>query len=484
MLALSKVVQIASIVGLTLILSKAASADDPPAEIPPAPAARFEAKVKPLPPVDIPDDPPPHEGAMIRLPYILEPPDIIVVEVLEALPGRPITGERMVRPDGKISLGFYGDVDVTGLTVEQAKVKVAWHLRNYLADHVLGFAQSPEGLLENPFPDANEEIIPVPVPNPPRSPFELDLTPPAAEPPPQVPQPQPSAPSRSAPQASRPSSSLLSYRAQGKSPGPFSGRRKDPRAFLNAPQPKVRDQVPSLPAVEAPEVQAVPADDPSGIPPLVSQRVFVDVSAYNTKIYFVLGDVGVPGRLPITGHETVLDAIQFAGGLVSSADRGNIHLHRPPRGTKPAKDYKIDLEAIHRGESRANLQLFPGDRLVVGRDPVVKATNDLDRLAAPMTTILNLMFVYGSATRTLMATNPLDYSVRLRLGGRTYTIQPDEPAVGAQTRRDSMMKEFIEVWSAIAQKNGGRPIDERTLRDAMIRRPSPPPAPEPETEKK
>src|SRR3974377_716892 len=29
--------------------------------------------------------------------YVVEPPDLIVVEVLEALPGRPITGERLPR---------------------------------------------------------------------------------------------------------------------------------------------------------------------------------------------------------------------------------------------------------------------------------------------------------------------------------------------------------------------------------------------------
>ena len=48
--------------------------------------------------------------------YVVEPPDLLVVEVLEALPGRPISGERLVRPDGKISLGFYGDLYVAGLT--------------------------------------------------------------------------------------------------------------------------------------------------------------------------------------------------------------------------------------------------------------------------------------------------------------------------------------------------------------------------------
>ena len=58
---------------------------------------------------------------MIDIPYVIEPPDIIVVEVLEALPGRPITGERLVRPDGTISLGFYGDVHVRGLTIHRPR---------------------------------------------------------------------------------------------------------------------------------------------------------------------------------------------------------------------------------------------------------------------------------------------------------------------------------------------------------------------------
>ena len=82
--------------------------------------------------------PPPHEGAMIDYPLVIEPPDLLLVEVLEALPGRPISGERLVRPDGSISLGFYGDVHVAGLTLAQAKVKIIKHLRKYLVDEVVG----------------------------------------------------------------------------------------------------------------------------------------------------------------------------------------------------------------------------------------------------------------------------------------------------------------------------------------------------------
>ncbi len=62
----------------------------------------------------------------------------LLVEVLEALPGRPISGERVVRPDGTISLGFYGDLAVAGLTRDQIKVKVVEHLQRFIEDETLG----------------------------------------------------------------------------------------------------------------------------------------------------------------------------------------------------------------------------------------------------------------------------------------------------------------------------------------------------------
>ena len=76
---------------------------------------RAEAFIKPLPLESIPDSPPPHEGAMLGLPHRVEPPDLILIDVVEALPGRPIQGERLVRPNGKVSLGFYGEIHVAGL---------------------------------------------------------------------------------------------------------------------------------------------------------------------------------------------------------------------------------------------------------------------------------------------------------------------------------------------------------------------------------
>jgi protein involved in polysaccharide export with SLBB domain len=213
---------------------------------------REHLKPTALPP--IPDDPPPHEGALWEEPYIIEPPDLIIVEILEALPGRPITGERLVRPDGTISLGFYGDVHVRGLTVRQAKEKIALHMRTFITDEALGF-------------------------------LEMD---------------------------------------------------------------------------EKGEWLAVEPKD--------TNRIFVDVTAYNSKNYFVQGDTAKVGKLPYTGKETVLDALQYSGGFLPSADPHNIRLIRPGRGGKPARVYQIDYEVIaDRADKTRNLQLFPDDRLIIGR---------------------------------------------------------------------------------------------------------------------
>lgn len=236
----------------------------------------------------------PRELSKISQPeYVVEPPDIIVVEVLEALPGRPITGERLVRPDGTISLSFYGDVYVAGLDLTQIKEKILLHLRKYINDEVLGLA--------------------------------------------------------------------------------------------------VEDADGKLKIIE----------------PKDSNRIFVDVISFNSKVYYVQGDVGVPGRLPITGNETVLDAINYAGGLIPTASSVNIRLVRPaPPGACCEQTLPVNLAAIvNAGDPTTNYQMMPGDRLVVYRDPIVRTTVFLDRLASPFNSVLNSILQYSFTARTVKAIN-------------------------------------------------------------------------------
>lgn len=202
--------------------------------------------------------------------YIIEPPDLIVVEVLEALPGRPISGERLVRPDGRMSLGFYGDIPAAGCTLDQLKERIVLHLRKFLNDEVLGLVVRE--------PDTGE------LKRDPENPDEIWF--------------------------------------------------KDPRE---------------------------------------TDRVFVDVTAYNSAKVYVMGEVLVPGALPYTGGDTVLDLIQYVGGLLPSADQDRIRLIRSfPKGS-PARALRIDYRQVAMGtDSSTNYTILPNDRLVIPRLKIVE----------------------------------------------------------------------------------------------------------------
>jgi RNA polymerase sigma factor (sigma-70 family) len=63
--------------------------------------------------------------------YVLEPPDILHIEASEklGLPNRSLEGHHLVRPDGTITLGTYGTVTVTGMTLDQATGAIAARLK-------------------------------------------------------------------------------------------------------------------------------------------------------------------------------------------------------------------------------------------------------------------------------------------------------------------------------------------------------------------
>jgi polysaccharide export outer membrane protein len=64
--------------------------------------------------------------------YVIEPPDILLVEAIPSLPDQPVQGEHLVRPDGTINLGTYGSVRVAGLTLDQARALIKDQLAVYI----------------------------------------------------------------------------------------------------------------------------------------------------------------------------------------------------------------------------------------------------------------------------------------------------------------------------------------------------------------
>lgn len=84
--------------------------------------------------------------------------------------------------------------------------------------------------------------------------------------------------------------------------------------------------------------------------------------------YYVIGEVNSPGAYPMTGHETVLDAIMEAGGLTARASACDLLLARP---TAP-RSCRVTLPVCYRaitqlGDTTTNYHLKPGDRIFVSR---------------------------------------------------------------------------------------------------------------------
>jgi hypothetical protein len=89
---------------------------------------------------------------------------------------------------------------------------------------------------------------------------------------------------------------------------------------------------------------------------------------YNSTYYYVIrkqADDTEVYRFPLTGKETVLDAVAAIGGF-SSSSNPKMWITRPGTKTTQSTAYQIDWKAILDGTSdAANMHLCLGDRLVI-----------------------------------------------------------------------------------------------------------------------
>ncbi len=123
----------------------------------------------------------------------------------------------------------------------------------------------------------------------------------------------------------------------------------------------------------AQHLTARPGPRPPREPYQVSVRL---VNGSQSKFFYVLGTVTTQGRFPITGNDTVLDAI-LAAGLRTNSLPEKAYLVRPHPAGGPDQVFRIDWDGIkERGDTLTNYQVFPGDRIVVpgGRAPGLLST--------------------------------------------------------------------------------------------------------------
>lgn len=229
-----------------------------------------------------PEEVAPREGTKVALPpYVVEPPDILLVEVSRKIPDteQPIGGQHLVRPDGTISLGVYGSVYVAGMTLDQARRSIYQTLLRTI-----------KGSEDDPFEES---------------------------------------------------------------------------------------------------------------------EIYVDVLAYNSKVYYVITDGGGYGeqvyRIPATGNETVLDALAQINGLPAVASKKKIWLARSNAG-KPTHPqiFPIDWKSITQSAyPRTNYQVYPGDRIYVASDPKISVDSFLAKLFSPIERVLGVTLLGSSVVNSI-----------------------------------------------------------------------------------
>jgi polysaccharide biosynthesis/export protein len=135
----------------------------------------------------------------------------------------------------------------------------------------------------------------------------------------------------------------------------------------------------------------------------VRPEVSVDVIAYNSKLFYVIldgaGNGEVVVRLPVTGNETVLDAVAQVNGLLPVSNKREIFVARPSPGDA-AGDQVLPVDWVGlctKGRTATNYQLQPGDRVYINSEHIVEFDTRLARILSPIDRLLGTTLLGSSA---------------------------------------------------------------------------------------
>ncbi len=147
-----------------------------------------------------------------------------------------------------------------------------------------------------------------------------------------------------------------------------------------------------------------------------SPEVAVNVVGYNSKFYYVITEGAGQGdsvaKVPITGKETVLDAISTVNGLSQMSSK-NIWIARPaPANSGHDQILPIEWDAIAAGgETATNYQIMPGDRVFIEEDQTLALTSFIGKVTGP---IQQLLGAAGQGVSTVRNTQTLGRAYNLR----------------------------------------------------------------------
>jgi polysaccharide export outer membrane protein len=133
-------------------------------------------------------------------------------------------------------------------------------------------------------------------------------------------------------------------------------------------------------------------------------EISVEVYAYNSKVYYVVTQGAGMGdavyRFPVTGNETVLDAIAQINGLTQLSSK-KIWISRPTDVPGQTQILAVNWDGItSQAAANTNFQILPGDRVFVAEDKMVALDTGLGKFLAPMERVMGFgLLGVGTVTR-------------------------------------------------------------------------------------
>jgi polysaccharide biosynthesis/export protein len=127
--------------------------------------------------------------------------------------------------------------------------------------------------------------------------------------------------------------------------------------------------------------------------------IFVDESA--SQAITLVGEVSRPGAYPAIGDRRLFDLISAAGGLTDKAGRNVTIEHQGSPGQK----VELQLSANLAEDTQNNVDVFPGDTIIVSRAGIVYVVGDVNRpsgfrIEDNNITVLKALALAGGSTRT------------------------------------------------------------------------------------
>ena len=120
---------------------------------------------------------------------------------------------------------------------------------------------------------------------------------------------------------------------------------------------------------------------------IVEPTIDVTIAEYRSKVFYVIGEVGKPGKYYMMADEIpVREAVVQAGLPMLSAKASKARLITPDKSGKPvSKNINLD-KILYKGDLKGNFLMKPGDVLYVPPTFLTKIMRTLSPVAAPVAT--------------------------------------------------------------------------------------------------